>query len=303
MEKVLITGAGGFIGRHTVEVATEKSDWEIHVVVSGAHTYNFSGKVCMHTADLSNEQDCEQLMRNVSPDIIIHLAWEMGIKGYQREVTNLIWVENSLRLLRLFFEFGGRRFIFAGTGAEYYQSGGRCLEEPVQDKRTLYGESKRAFEQLAGNYCRDSQLEFVSARIFSVYGEKDYRKNDSAIASAIQSFNKGEIFTCKTPNNVWDFIHVADVAGALIQIADSNYCGIVNVASGKPRLVKNVFEEIAKKMECQSLLQFEENEKDITVLVSNPTILNEVIGYKCKVGLSEGLERTIAWWCHRERNS
>lgn len=300
MERVLITGAGGFIGQHTVRAALERLDWEIHVVVSGARIYSFSDKVYMHTADLSNEQDCKQLMRDVRPDIIIHLAWEIGTKNYQREVANLVWVENSLRLLRLFFAFDGRRFVFAGTGAEYYQSGGLCSEEPAQPQRTVYGEGKRAFEQLAHSYCSSNRLEFVSARIFSVYGEKDYRKNFSAIASAIQSFNEGEIFICKTPNNVWDFIHVADVSGALIKIAESDYCGIVNVASGKPCLVKDIFGEIARKMECQSLLRFEENEKDGTILVGDSTVLNKIIGYHCRVDLSDGLDRTIAWWSRRK---
>lgn len=296
MKKVLITGSGGFIGRHTVETAAKETGWEIHAVVSGTRIHDFPEKVHVHTADLSSAPECERLMETVKPEIVLHLAWELGGKGYQRSVTNLVWVENSLRLLRLFFQFGGRRFVFAGTGAEYDQFGGRSLEKAVQIERTLYGEGKRAFEQLAKNYCGNNNFEFASARIFSVYGENDYRKNLSAVASAIQCFKKGEVFTCKTPNNVWDFIHVTDVAGALVKIASSDYCGTVNVGTGKPCLVRDVFAEISRIMGCQSLLYFEENRENISMLVANPTILNSTIGYKCNVELSDGLDRTIAWW-------
>lgn len=295
VKKVLITGAGGFIGKKIVQVALTKSEWEIHVTVSGNHKHSFPDEVKIHKVDLSNPEDCETLIKETLPDIIVHLAWGLDTASYEGSETNLIWIENSLRLLRLFFNHGGKRFVFCGSGSEYGQPGGRFTEEPIAITRTVYGASKISFEQIAKVFCGINQLEFVSARCFSVYGDHDTRRYRGIVA-AIEAFHRGDQFICKAPNNVWDFIHVEDVANAMVQITDSSYCGIVNVGSGKPHLMRDVFVSIAEKMSCKELLFFEDSQKDITILVADTTVLNDIIGYKCSVDFSDGLDRTIAWW-------
>ena len=294
MERVLITGASGFIGRKTVEAALRQEEWQVHAAV-GKNDSGFPAGVTVHKADLSDESSCRRLIGEVKPDIIIHLAWALAERDYSQSVSNLIWLENSLRLLRCFFENSGRRFVFVGSASEYGEPGGRHTEATVPVDRTVYGASKAAFEQICTNYCQKHQLEFVSARCFPVYGEGDGRAF-KAISAAIDTFLKGEPFVCKGPNNVWDYIHVDDVAGALVKIADSGYCGVVNVGTGTCHTMREVFRDIAEKMGCTQLLSFEENTKSVTIQVADPKVLNEQIGYKCNIDLSDGLDRTIAWW-------
>jgi len=138
MKRVMITGASGLIGKGVLTAVLDRSDWEIHVVASGRHAHHFSNKVHAHKADLSDIRACEQLMKNVSPDIMIHLAWSLDEHDYANSDSNLIWVENSLCLLRLFFGEGGQRFIFAGSASEYGELGGRCLETRTDICRSVY---------------------------------------------------------------------------------------------------------------------------------------------------------------------
>ncbi len=294
MERVLITGASGFIGRKTVEAALRQDGWQVHAAV-GKNDQGFPAGVTVHKADLSDEGGCRSLIQEAKPDIIIHLAWALAERDYSQSVSNLVWLESSLRLLRCFFESGGRRFVFAGSASEYGEPGGRHTESFVPVSRTVYGESKAAFEQICMNYCRKHGLEFVSARCFPVYGEGDGR-TFKAISAAITTFLKGEPFVCKGPNNVWDYIHVDDAAGALVKVAGSGYCGAVNVGTGTSHTMREVFRGIADKMGCAQLLSFEENTQSVTIQVADPKVLKEQIGYRCSVGLSEGLDRTIAWW-------
>lgn len=297
MREVLITGASGFIGRKTVELARQRDDWRIHAAVNQSNCV-FPDGVIVHKVDLTDERDCKRLLSDSSPDIIIHLAWSLSEKDYSASVSNLIWLESSLFLLRHFFGEGGKRFVFAGSASIYGEPGGRHTENYMPISRTVYGESKAAFEQICDNYCKKHGLEFVTARCFPVYGEGDNR-SFKAIPAAIRAFIEHKQFVCKGPGNVWDYTHVDDAAGALVEISASDYCGIVNVGTGIARTMREVFCEIADKMGCRQLLSLEENEQSVTIQVADTRILNEKIGYQCKVNFSEGLNRTIEWWKHK----
>ncbi len=295
MNKLLITGAGGFIGRYVVEAALRNPDWEVHAVVSGRRPHSFSSGVMVHTADLSKAGPCEELLQKVRPDILIHLAWSLAERGYSVSDSNLQWMESSLCLLRTFYRYGGQRFLFVGSASEYGEPGGRFSEYALPVQRSVYGESKLAFEMVSKRYCDYNGYAFISARCFPVYGEGDAREF-KAIGAAIAAFLRGEHFVCNGPNNVWDYVHVEDAANALIRIAQSQYCGIVNVGTGRPHPMREVFMKIAEKMDSRELLSFGDDLEHVTILVADPTILNQKIGYTCKVDFSEGLDRTIAWW-------
>ena len=301
MKKVLITGAGGFIGSRTVSAALKRSDWEIHVVTSGKHSRSFPDGIIAHAADLGDSEQTKDLLQSLKPNVLIHLAWALEQRDYEKSSTNLMWVENSLRLLRLFFDEAGQRFVFCGTGAEYGQPGGRFSETAPVITRTVYGSSKLYFEEICKNYCQINGFSFAAARCFSVYGEGD-RRMYRAIPSAVMAFSEGKEFVCKSPNNVWDFVHVDDVAEAIVRIAESDYFGSVNVATGHPHLMRNVFKQIAEIMNCPELLRFEENESNTTLLVADPTVLNQKIGFRCETDFDDGLRRTIQWWLHPDQH-
>jgi nucleoside-diphosphate-sugar epimerase len=94
-------------------------------------------------------------------------------------------------------------------------------------------------------------------------------------------------------------MYVEDAAEATVRVLNAEYHGIINIASGIPRKMKDVFSEVALIMGSEEHLSFSSNYTCKTVLVADTDILNNQIGYTARTYLKVGLGKTIAWWKNR----
>ena len=157
MSRVLVTGAGGFIGRHTL-VPLAAAGFEVHAATSrpledgfpaaparpggGAEESDgalreLAPRVRWHRADLLAPGAAAALVEEVEPTHLLHMAWYTEPGVYWSALKNLDWLPASLQLLRAFGERGGRRAVLAGTCWEYaWELRTHCVEEapePVAD--------------------------------------------------------------------------------------------------------------------------------------------------------------------------
>lgn len=299
MRKVLVTGAGGFLGGAVVKRLAQSGDYEITAAVSGRHPVEFPDGVHTEAADLLDERARGELMERVRPDTMLHLAWGLVGKDFWYSEENLRWLEASSHLCRLFREYGGLRFVFAGSHTEYGKGYPGRLEQEKPEDFTLYGACKLAFEQVASNFCRRNNIEFASGRFFSIYGPEDHRPVYSALTASIQDMLKGKIFECKGPWNIWDYIYVDDAAEAGVRLLESRFCGTLNIGSGQPQMMKNVFSMVAESIGRPELLKFDESSREYHVCSANVERMEEVLGYRCPTSFREGLEKTIQWWRYK----
>ena len=303
MKKILITGASGFLGMSIVSELAEFGGYDIYAVASGRRNVVFPNGVNTVTADLLDRERSKRLIEEIRPEIMVHLAWGLSEPGFLKSVNNLVWLEESLRMLRFFLESGGKYFTFAGSSAEYgsfrgFSENGETANDATDANVanlanvTLYGQCKNSFHRIASNLCGASGIKYVNLRFFPTLGKR-VRAN-VAVPMAIAAFTAGERFVCKSPYNIWDFISVDDASKATCAVIQKQYSGVVNIASGVPRMVGDVFRTIAKKMNCEHLLSlnFENSAKEI--LVANTDALNNVIGYICSTELDEMLDGMIA---------
>lgn len=297
MKKILITGASGFIGRGILENLIENKEHIIYAVTTDkVKLLQYENSANIVEVNLLDEEAVKLLIESVKPDILLHLAWKLeGNDGFQNSSDNITWLKASLSLIEEAVKNNVKRIIFAGSSSEYNYAQEPLKESDNMTCLNLYGKCKKAVTDICNDYCKVHGVQFVTARFFSVYGRYDNRAS-RAIPEAIKSFSLNKPFNCKSPYNKWDYIYIDDAANAVIKLIDSNYTGIVNIASGKAVTMKEIFELIAKLMHKEELLFLDETNKKSLCLTADNNILTTELNYKCKIDLAEGISRTMDWF-------
>lgn len=293
METLLITGASGFLGKIVINQLEKSGKYKIVAVTSGRKKQEFSSNIQIETANLLIKP--EEIIESNKPNILLHLAWGKQDGSARNSESNIEWLEVSCKLLRAFVANGGRRFIFAGTSSEYEEENGLRQETEKSFLRSMYGETKKAFSSIAKNYCQRTGVEFVDSRIFTLFGEDDQHEL-GAIPLCIRTLMKGEKFVCKAPNTIRDYVYVRDAAKAIEMIIASNYCGSVNISSGQPRAMRDVFYFIANELKKEKLLLFDNENRCDLILVGDNKILLQEIGFSGFTDFEDNMRKTISWW-------
>lgn len=297
--KVLLTGAGGFIGSH---VATEllARGHEVRAVRRhGSASEAFAGlahQVETMELDLfgADTARLEQLTRGV--DLCVHLAWYAVPGKYLAAPENVECVAGSLRLLRALAQSGCRRAVFVGSCFEY-EFGPEPLREdgPVQPQ-SLYAAAKLSTRLMGEQLARIQGTEFVWARLFYLYGPFEDRRR--LVPSVVDSLLRGEPVDVTQGMQVRDFLHVADVASALVALALSNATGVVNVGSGRPVTVRQVVSTLESLVGRPGLVRFgarPDNPTDPPCVCADNRKLVAATGWSPAHDLESGLRHTIDW--------
>ena len=295
MDTILITGASGMLGRSLVEQLAQKDEYHIVALISGRRRVSFSPQVQTVICDLTSKFDREQMIECIQPDILCHLAWNMEFPDFKNSAINLKWLEISLSLMEKFVECGGKQLLFAGSCMEDDGFTGMLTDQKIMVQTSLYGECKRAYVNVASNYCKSKGVRFVSAKYFTLYGEYDSH-DYGAVPYAIRGFMTGEPVVCKAPNSIRDYVYVKDAALATLRLLESDYYGVVNISSGLPKTMRSVFTAVAELIGREDLLSFENEDKCEAIFVGDNHLLRERIGFNAFTPFEEGLAATIQWW-------
>jgi nucleoside-diphosphate-sugar epimerase len=290
----MLTGATGFVGRHAL-VALTQAGHEVHAVARGSGS-DATG-VSWHEADLLAGCD---VVRDIEPEVLVHLAWYAEHRKYWSSPENVRWVEGSLALLRAFAAVGGRRVVIAGTCAEYEWSRDVYPESAPLRPATLYGAAKHGLHVIASAFLETGEIELAWGRLFFLYGP--HEAPDRFVPSLVRSLLAGEVAPMSDGGQRRDFLHVADAGTAFAALADSSLTGAVNIASGDGLALRDLARQIASLAGDVDLLRIgaiPRRKNEPPSLVAEVSRLREELGWAPRIALEDGLRDTVAWW--RER--
>jgi nucleoside-diphosphate-sugar epimerase len=205
-------------------------------------------------------------------------------------------VAASLALHRAFAAAAGERAVFAGTCAEYDWSHG-VLDEAATlcDPSTVYGVAKDSLRRLLQASPEGVSLSW--GRIFFLYGP--YEAPTRLVPDVITSLLAGREALCSDGLVERDFMHVADVAAALIAVLESDVTGPINIASGFCLPLRDVIGRIAEEIGRPELVCLGARPNSVSDPPRLAAVINRLrdeVGFRPARSLDEGLVETIAWW-------
>lgn len=300
MKRVLLTGATGFIGSHVARLLVREGCEVTALVRPGTDPRRIADvlpDIKLLEGDLIAPRKLEAPLRAAAPELCLHLGWYAVPGKYLRAPENVDCVAGSMELLRVLAEIGCRRVVALGTCFEYDTDVGYLAESSPIRPRFLYAACKHALFLMAEQFQRERGLSFAWPRIFYLYGPwEDERR---LVPLVIRKLLAGEPCPLTPGEQIRDYLHVEDVAGAIWAVAGSGIEGPINIGSSRPTRVADVAWQIGELLGRAELLHIGDIPApagDPPFVCANTQRLRSETDWRPEYELRDGLEATIEWW-------
>lgn len=305
-KRVLVTGAGGFIGRCSIAPLLNKG-YEVHAVLSADSQHAPPEELrgaSLHAADLLDQAAVDALLDAVSPSHLLHFAWIATPGVYWQSPDNALWLNASQHLLRRFKAVVGKRAVMAGSCAEYdWARAGVCVERstPLADaagsELPAYVTNKLAMQRTLAQFGEEAGLSTAWGRIFFQFGPHEHPQR--LVASVIRHLLLNQEALCSHGRQVRSFLHVADVGAGFAQLLDGDVQGPVNIGSDERVSLAELINRIAMKVGRPDLVRLGARStvtEEPPLLVPDIQRLRDEVGFEQRYALNEAIDDTIAWW-------
>ncbi|MBD3201956.1 MAG: NAD-dependent epimerase/dehydratase family protein [Candidatus Lokiarchaeota archaeon] len=317
-KNILITGGAGFIGSNLFERLIEEDNFII--IIDNFNDY-YSGKEKRFnqlTESLQINKDFDLIKGNlinknifknieIEIDVIFHLAAQAGVRY---SIENALEVSNNniistVNVLEYAINHSVGKVVNASSSSVY----GNPIYTPVNEEHpknpiSPYAVSKLCGEQYVDYYSREYELPCSSLRFYTVYGPRG--RPDMAIRKFINLILDGkEIKIYGDGKQIRDFTYVSDIVDGLILAAENKkaYGEIFNLGCSDPISVNKLVDKIYKIIDSERNIQYVETKKgDVDATYSDITKAQEMLNFKPKIHIDEGLKRTYNWQLKRRES-
>ena len=307
-EKILVTGATGFIGKELI--ARLKDKFEIHTLeryVTGR--YSLDSNTINHYSNLTDYSAVRKIMIGVKPDYVIHLAAISAVSfSYEHpiEVSEVDYI-GSVNLAEACYKEvpDFKQFIFAGTSEEYGMTlkttDKKLAEDSPLTPNSPYAVAKVAFDNYLNYMGMSYNFPYTIMRPFNTYGRKD-NKHFFIERTIMQMLSnpEGKVYL-GDPDAIRDWVYVDDHVEAYVKaIGNPKAIGqAINICTGKGYTTKETAEFIAKLTGFKGEIVWHATPPrplDAKILIGDNSKAKQILGGKPKYSLDEGLKKTIDYW-------
>ena len=313
MQKVLVTGADGFIGSHLTEMLLEKG-YDVKAL-SYYNSFNDWGwlndikhpNLEVVTGDVRDPYFCKHITKDV--EIIFHLAALIAIPYSYVAPDSYVDtnIKGTLNICQAAKENGVKRVLVTSTSEIY----GTARYVPIDENhpkqpQSPYSATKIAADAIAMSFYNTFSLPVVLVRPFNAYGPRHSARAIiptiiTQIANGKKEIKLGDL----TPTR--DFNFVKDTCKGFIELSkcDAAIGQEVNVCSNSEISMRDTLQLIAKLMNSdvsfiEDHVRIRPKNSEVFRLWGDNTKIKSLTGYEPSYSLEEGLKETIAWFLDKD---
>jgi len=331
MAKILVTGAAGFIGMHTVLALLSRGDTVIgldnfnayydpslkHARVKHIQAAGHGDRFQMHTIELADAFNVQALFGSHQFDGVIHLAAQAGVR-YSLDHPKAYIDSNILGFMNLLESIraagGVRHLVYASSSSVY--GGNKKLPfaetDSVDQPVSLYAATKKANELMAHTYSHLFGIPATGLRFFTVYGP--WGRPDMAAflftkamieGQPIKLFNHGEMSR--------DFTYIDDIVEGVLRVLDlppvplpSNDSfafehlaphRVLNIGNHRPEALLEFVAILEEALGIKAIRDLQPIQPgDVLSTYAETSMLHSLTGFQPSTSLREGLQRFVAWY-------
>lgn len=308
--KVLVTGAGGFIGSHLAERLVElgarvralvrynsRNDWGLLELVPPA----IRKEIEVVTGDITDPFSTAAAVAGC--DIVFHLAALIGIPYSYLAPAQYVAVncQGTVNLLEAARRQGVRRFVHTSTSETY----GTARYTPIDENHPLQGQSpyaasKIGADKLAESYYLAFGLPVAIIRPFNTYGPRQSAR--AVIPTIITQALTRPVIRLGNLSPLRDLNYVSDTVAGFIRIAETEAAvgEVINIGSGQAVSIGELATRILELLQTDKPIETEAARvrpaaSEVMALLCDNTKARQLLGWQPRVSLTAGLQQTIAY--------
>ena len=314
-KKILVVGAGGFIGGHLVNKLIKDGNFIIAADIKPMEHWfqEFEKAKNYYSIDMKEIENCRKVVKNV--DYVFNMACNMGGMGFiennKAECMQSVLINTNLLIACK--EYGIKKYFFSSSACAYNKSiqqevfieGLKEDDAYPADPEDGYGWEKLFSERMCRHFMEDYGIQVRIARYHNIYGpygtyDGGREKAPAALCRKIikaKKDSKNEIEVWGDGMQTRSFLYVDDCIEGTLRLFESDYSDPVNIGSDEQVSINQmieIIEGISGLKELKKIYQLDKP-KGVRGRSSNNDLVKKVLNWSYKIKLKEGLEKTYNW--------
>ncbi len=294
--RIVLTGATSMIGVALINECIENGDTVLAIVREGTSRLKRLPESDLVQVEYADLDTLDNVKGDGQPyDVFYHFAWGHTAKA-ERDypLAQEDNIRTTLEAVNLANKLGCKRFVGAGSQAEYGNYTSAISEDTVPNPITSYGISKYSANMLSRRMCQQLDIKHIWARIFSVYGCND--NEGTMLNYAIDQFLNGEPAGFSAATQTWNYLFETDAGKMFYLLGKKDIeSGVYHVAGNESKPLRQFIQQVASKFENAKCEFAAPGDATVYGIEPSTTKSYQALDFTPSVSFDEGINKVIEY--------